>query len=72
MSFDPTPRPALKRASDATAHPTAPVAQPTGKAEKTAKLKIQVPKSVKAALQDEAKSVGISVDALVTRILRSR
>lgn len=74
MSFDPTPRPALKRASDASAHPTAPVEQPATetKPEKNAKLKVQVPKSLKEALQDEAKAAGVSLDTLVTRILRTR
>ena len=89
MTFDPTPRPALKRASDATAHPTAPAAPAAAaaprefsgntadvmrpaKPEKTTKLKVQVPKSLKASLEAEAKAAGTSLDALIARILRNR
>ena len=100
MSFDPAPRPALRRASDGSAHPTAPAtpatpatpttpaspASPTAptlggatsdvlrpaKPEKTAKLKVQVPRSLRAALEAQAKAEGVSLDALVSRILGSR
>lgn len=87
MSFDPTPRPALKRASDATEHPTAPAptteaprefsgntadVMRTSKPEKTAKLKVQIPRSMKASLEAEAKKSGTSLDALVARILKAR
>lgn len=85
-AFDPTPRPALRRAPDAAAHPTAPAGtadQPPrafagvtsdaiAKPEKTAKLKVQVPKSLKAGLEDEAARTGTSVDAIVVRALRAR
>lgn len=88
MSFDPTPRPALRRASDGAAHPTAPAAPAappraftgdtgdahrpakSAKPEKTAKLRVQVPRSLKASLQAQAKQAGISLDALVERMLR--
>lgn len=89
MSFDPAPRPALRRATDATdasTHPTAPapaapVASRTlggttsdvlrpARLEKTAKLKVQIPRSLKAALEAQAKAEGVSVDALVTRALQ--
>lgn len=100
MSFDPAPRPALRRSADASAHPTAPapaapaaaalaastpapstpvtlggstsdVMRPT-KPEKTTKLKVQVPRSLKAALEAQAKAEGVSLDALVSRLLRAR
>ena len=90
MSFDPAPRPALRRATDASTHPTAPAAAPASpvtsrtlggttsdalrpaRPEKTAKLKVQLPRSLKAALEAQAKAEGVSVDALVTRLLQQR
>lgn len=84
MSFDPAPRPALRRAADASAHPTAPTAPAPilggttsdvlrpAKPERTAKLKVQVPRSLKAGLQARAKAEGVTLDALVTRLLHER
>lgn len=86
--FDPSPRPALRRAADSGTHPTAPS---TGHAlagglqhgttadavtgprkDKLVKLKVEVPRSLKASLADEAKRRGMSLDQLVSLILRSR
>lgn len=89
-AFDPTPRPALRRAADAGTHPTAPV--PAGPASaasaasaaetvregakprkhKLVKLKVEVPKSLKEDLVDEARRRGMSLDELVSLVLRSR
>ena len=78
MSFDPSPRPALRRAADSTAHPTAPVAPAAGEPEakpgrdKRVKLKVEVPRSLKEGLVDEARRRGLTLDELVALILRSR
>lgn len=84
--FDPSPRPALRRASDSGVHPTAPANIGVGglqqgatadaitgpRKDKLVKLKVEVPKSLKASLADEAKRRGMSLDQLVALILRSR
>lgn len=79
-SFDPAPRPALRRAPDRAAHPTAPVVPPAPVTEaaakprkdKLVKLKVEVPRSLREGLVDEARRRGLTLDELVSLILRSR
>jgi hypothetical protein len=84
--FDPTPRVALSRASDAVWHPTLP--RDVGeraplnsgntsdallgpKEDKLVELSIEIPKSIRKALRTEAQDRGMSVDALVAMLART-
>ncbi len=84
--FDPTPRAALSRASDAVWHPTLPrdvgerVPLNSGntsdallgpKEDKLVELTIEIPKSVRKALRKEAEDRGMTVDALVGMLART-
>ena len=84
--FDPTPRPALSRASDAVWHPTLPrdvgERAPLGsgntsdallgpKEDKLVALSVEIPKSIRKALRAEAADRGMSVDALVAMLART-
>jgi hypothetical protein len=75
-------RPHLRKARDADTHPTAvPLYEDTifyGSTadavvkEKLVTLEVDIPKSLRTSLRTEAKRRGISVDALVTQLLRAR
>jgi len=84
--FDPTPRIALSRASDAVWHPSLPrdleerAPLNSGatsdailgpKEDKLVALTIEIPKSVRKALRTEARNRGMSVDALVAMLART-
>jgi len=85
-AFDPTPRAALSRASDAVWHPTLPRdrdgraplnsgatsdALLGPKEDKLVELRVEVPKSIRKALRSEATDRGMSVDALVAMLART-
>ncbi len=85
-AFDPTPRAALGKASDAVLHPTMPrdhedrAPLSTGatsdallgpKRDKLVELNIEVPKSIRKALKSEADKRGLSVDQLITMLARN-
>lgn len=85
-SFDPTPRPALSRASDAVWHPTLPREQSERaplssgatsdallgpKEDKLVELTIELPKSLRKALRAEAEERGLTVDQLIALLVRS-
>lgn len=84
-AFDPTPRAALTKATDAALHPTLPRDQEeraplsTGatsdallgpKRDKLVELNIELPKSIRKALKTEAEKRGMSVDQLITMLAR--
>jgi len=85
-AFDPTPRAALSRASDAVWHPTLP-RERQGRAplnagttsdallgpkeDKLVSLSVEIPKSIRKALRAEAAARGMSVDALVALLART-
>ncbi|CAB4889992.1 MAG: hypothetical protein F2923_03160 [Actinobacteria bacterium] len=83
--FDPAPRPALTRATDAIWHPTLPreheeraplISGSTSdailgpKQDKLVALTIDVPKSIRKALRHDAQERGLTVDQLVTLLAR--
>ena len=85
-AFDPTPRPALGKATDAVVHPTlprdhedrAPLSSGATsdallgpKRDKLVELSIEVPKSIRKALKTEAEERGLSVDQLITMLARN-
>ena len=68
--FDPTPRPALRKAPDANVHPTTQVTSAhTGDAVlEGRKVAIQttIPKKLRKQLRRSAKNAGVSIDEFVT------
>jgi hypothetical protein len=85
QTFDPSPRPALTRATDAVWHPTLPreheqraplssgatsdaILGP--KHDKLVELIIEVPKSIRKALRNDAQERGLTVDQLVAMLAR--
>ena len=68
--FDPTPRPALRKAPDANVHPTTHIASAhTGDAVlEGRKVAIQttIPKKLRKQLRRSAKNAGVSIDEFVT------
>lgn len=70
--FDPTPRPALRKAADADVHPTTGVPSSTGDSVlegKKVALVVRVPKKLRKHARELAKAQGISVDELITAAL---
>ena len=69
-NFDPAPRPALRKAPDANAHPTTHVAAAhTGDAVlegKKVAIQTTIPKQLRKQLRRCAKSAGVSIDEFVT------
>lgn len=70
--FDPTPRPALRKAADADIHPTTHTAakQPPSTADsvlegKRVPLVTRVPKKLRKKAREQAKAAGISIDDFV-------
>ncbi|MDD2857476.1 MAG: hypothetical protein PHU75_02255 [Candidatus Nanopelagicales bacterium] len=85
-AFDPAPRPALSRATDAIWHPTLPREQAERaplnsgatsdallgpKEDKLVELRLELPKSLRRALRTEAEARGLTVDQLVAMVVRS-
>jgi len=85
-AFDPTPRQALGKATDAVWHPTLPrdhedrAPLSTGatsdallgpKRDKLVALNVEVPKSIRKALKTEADKRGMSLDQLITMLARN-
>lgn len=73
-SFDPTPRPALRKATDADVHPTTYLASPnsTGDAVlggKEVEMTVRVPKKLRKELRRIAKMDGVTVDRVVTNAI---
>lgn len=70
-SFDPTPRPALRKAADADVHPTTYIASPnsTGDAVlggKEVEITVRIPKKLRKEIRRIAKLDEVSVDQVVT------
>lgn len=79
-SFDPTPRPALRKAADAAVHPTAHpspsslTSASTGDAivgGKEVELTIRIPKKLRKQLKKAARDGGLSMDQLATIAINS-
>ncbi|MFA7324414.1 MAG: hypothetical protein WC005_08650 [Candidatus Nanopelagicales bacterium] len=85
-AFDPTPRPALTRASDAIWHPTlprdheerAPLSSGATsdallgpKEDKLVELTIELPKSLRKALRKESEERGLTIDQLIAMLVRN-
>jgi hypothetical protein len=85
QTFDPTPRPALTRATDAAWHPTlpreheerAPLSSGATsdailgpKHDRLVELTFEVPKSIRKALRHDAQERGLTVDQLITLLAR--
>jgi hypothetical protein len=73
--FDPTPRPALRKADDFDVHPT--TGRPSNTADailegKKAPLVVRVPKKLRKQVRELANDDGISVDEFVTAALAER
>jgi hypothetical protein len=69
MSFDPTPRPALRKAPDADIHPTTQSLANTGDsvfAGKRVPLEVQVPKKLRKRAREQAKAAGLTLNEFVT------
>lgn len=67
--FDPTPRPALRKAADADVHPTTRSVTTTSDSVmdgKRVELCVSVPKKLRKQIRQAAKAADISVDDLVT------
>jgi hypothetical protein len=75
QKFDPTPRPALRKAPDADVHPTTHIAPPsTGDAVlegKKVSLEVRVPKKLRKQLRSAAKDADSTVDDIVTAAIAS-
>lgn len=70
--FDPTPRPALRKAADSDVHPTTYTNTSTGDSVldgKTVEIRAKVPKKLRKQMKAQAKEIGISTDEFVTRAL---
>lgn len=70
-SFDPTPRPALRKAADADVHPTTYVASPNSTNDavlggKEVEVTVRLPKKLRKELRRIAKSDGVTLDQVVT------
>ena len=85
QTFDPAPRAALTRATDAVWHPTlpreheerAPLSSGSTsdailgpKHDKLVELTVEVPKSIRKALRNDAIERGLTVDQLITSLAR--
>lgn len=72
-TFDPTPRPALRKAPDAGVHPTTHIAAPnTSDAVmegKTVDMTVRIPKKLRKQVRRVAKAGDLSVDQLVNLAL---
>ena len=69
MSFDPTPRPALRKAPDADIHPTTQSPANTGDSVfegKRVPLEVKVPKKMRKRAREQAKAAGLTLDEFVT------
>lgn len=70
QQFDPTPRPALRKAPDADVHPTTHIAPATtGDAVlggKEVELTVRVPKKLRKRLKKAASKSGLTVDQIAT------
>ena len=69
MSFDPTPRPALRKAPDADIHPTTQSLSNTGDSVfegKRVPLEVKVPKKMRKRAREQAKAAGLTLDEFVT------
>jgi len=69
MSFDPTPRPALRKAPDAGIHPTTQSLANTGDSVfegKRVPLEVKVPKKLRKRAREQAKAAGLTIDEFVT------
>jgi hypothetical protein len=67
--FDPTPRPALRKAPDSAIHPTtqaAPNTQDAVLAGKRVPLVARVPKKLRKRARDQAKAARLTIDEFVT------
>ena len=78
-SFDPTPRPALRKAADAAVHPTTQAASPLTSASagdalvegKAVELVVRIPKKLRKQVKQAARDGNVSVDQIVTLALVS-
>ena len=78
-SFDPTPRPALRKAADAAVHPTTQVASPLTSAStgdalvegKAVEMVVRIPKKLRKQVKRAARDGNVSVDQIVTLALVS-
>ena len=78
-SFDPTPRPALRKAADAAVHPTTQKASPLASAStgdaltegKTVEIVVRIPKKLRKQVKNAAQDSNLSVDQIVTLALVS-
>ena len=78
-SFDPTPRPALRKAADAAVHPTTQAASlltsaSTGDAlveGKAVEMVVRIPKKLRKQVKRAARDGNVSVDQIVTLALVS-
>ena len=78
-SFDPTPRPALRKAADAAVHPTTQTASPLASAStgdalvegKAVEMVVRVPKKLRKQVKKAAQDANLSVDQMVTLALVS-
>lgn len=75
QKFDPTPRPALRKAPDADVHPTTHIApSSTGDSileGKKVSLEVRVPKKLRKQLRSAAKDADSTVDDIVTAAIAS-
>jgi len=70
--FDPTPRPALRKAPDSDVHPTSQTPATTGDSVlegKRVPLVVRVPKKMRKSSRQQAKAAGVSLDEFVTNAL---
>lgn len=68
-TFDPTPRPALRKAPDADVHPTTHTSATTGDSVldgKRVEQCVELPKKLRKQMRKVAKEAGMSVDEFVT------
>ena len=78
-SFDPTPRPALRKAADAAVHPTTQTASPLASAStgdalvegKAVEMVVRIPKKLRKQVKKAAQDANLSVDQMVTLALVS-
>lgn len=67
--FDPTPRPALRKAPDADIHPTTRTPSTTGDSVLEGKLvevTVRIPKKLRKKAREQAKATGITMDEFAT------
>lgn len=78
-SFDPTPRPALRKAADAAVHPTTQTASPLASAStgdalvegKVVEMVVRIPKKLRKQVKKAAHDSDLSIDQIVTLALVS-